>query len=136
MGNWKNLETTIKDGSVLISSLGVTIGEAETMFAARPKMLLNSTPCLSVTLGRNEPHAGRGCQWRTGIAIIAYISNHLHQIPPARNVLNGLILSTGSQERRPVMIIIDLFDILTFSILIILLVIIIIQYIIFKIKGK
>nr|DAX05066.1 MAG TPA: hypothetical protein [Caudoviricetes sp.] len=34
------------------------------------------------------------------------------------------------------MIIIDLFDILTFSILIILLVIIIIQYIIFKIKGK
>lgn len=34
------------------------------------------------------------------------------------------------------MIIIDLFDILKFSILIILLVIIIIQYIIFKIKGK
>nr|DAY57561.1 MAG TPA: hypothetical protein [Caudoviricetes sp.] len=34
------------------------------------------------------------------------------------------------------MIIIDLFDILTFSILIILLVILIIQYIIFKIKGK
>lgn len=34
------------------------------------------------------------------------------------------------------MIIIDLFDILTFSILIILLFIIIIQYIIFKIKGK
>ena len=34
------------------------------------------------------------------------------------------------------MIIIDLFDILTFSILIILLVIIIIQYIIFIIKGK
>lgn len=34
------------------------------------------------------------------------------------------------------MIIIDLFDILTFSILIILLVITIIQYIIFKIKGK
>lgn len=34
------------------------------------------------------------------------------------------------------MIIIDLFDILKFSILIILLVILIIQYIIFKIKGK
>nr|DAY81880.1 MAG TPA: hypothetical protein [Caudoviricetes sp.] len=34
------------------------------------------------------------------------------------------------------MIIIDLFDILTFSVLIILLVILIIQYIIFKIKGK
>lgn len=34
------------------------------------------------------------------------------------------------------MIIIDLFDILTFSILIILLVILIIEYIIFKIKGK
>ncbi len=33
------------------------------------------------------------------------------------------------------MIIIDLFDILTFSILIILLVILIIEYIIFKIKG-
>lgn len=59
-GGWKNLETTIKDGSVLISSLGVTIGEAETMFAARPKMLLNSTPCLSVTHGRNEPYVGRG----------------------------------------------------------------------------
>lgn len=34
------------------------------------------------------------------------------------------------------MIIVDLFDILTFSVLIILLVILIIQYIIFKIKGK
>lgn len=34
------------------------------------------------------------------------------------------------------MIIIDLFNILTFSILVILLVILIIQYIIFKIKGK
>lgn len=34
------------------------------------------------------------------------------------------------------MIIIDLFDILTFSVLIIFLVILIIQYIIFKIKGK
>lgn len=34
------------------------------------------------------------------------------------------------------MIIIDLFDILKFSILVILLVILIIQYIIFKIKGK
>lgn len=34
------------------------------------------------------------------------------------------------------MIIIDLFDILTFSVLIILLVILIIQYIIFKIKEK
>lgn len=34
------------------------------------------------------------------------------------------------------MIIIDLFDILTFSILVILLVIITIQYIIFKIKEK
>ncbi len=34
------------------------------------------------------------------------------------------------------MIIIDLFDILTFSILIILLVILIIEYIIFKIKRK
>lgn len=37
-------------------------------------------------------------------------------------------------ERRTKMIIIDLFDILTFSVLIILLVILIIQYIIFKIK--
>lgn len=60
LGDWKNLETTIKDGSVLISSLGVTIGEAETMFAARPKMLLNSMPCLSVTLGRSGPRAGSG----------------------------------------------------------------------------
>lgn len=34
------------------------------------------------------------------------------------------------------MVIIDLFDILKFSILVILLVILIIQYIIFKIKGK
>lgn len=34
------------------------------------------------------------------------------------------------------MIIIDLFDILKFSILVILLVILTIQYIIFKIKGK
>lgn len=69
-GGWKNLETTIKDGSVLISSLGVTIGEAETMFAARPKMLLNSTPCLSVTLGRNEPRAGCGRLKRGTVGIV------------------------------------------------------------------
>lgn len=37
-------------------------------------------------------------------------------------------------ERRPAMIIIDLFDILIFSILVVLLVILIIQYIIHKIK--
>lgn len=70
LGRLENLETTIKDGSVLISSLGVTIGEAETMFAARPKMLLNSTPCLSVTLGRSGPRAGCGRLKRGTVGIV------------------------------------------------------------------
>ena len=89
LGNWKNLETTIKDGSVLISSLGVTIGEAETMFAARPKMLLNSTPCLSVTLGRNEPYAGRG-RLKRGTAVIANIRITMNGMCHVANALMSI----------------------------------------------
>lgn len=44
--------------------------------------------------------------------------------------------SSHQKKRRPGVVIIDLFDILKFSILVILLVILTIQYIIFKIKGK
>ena len=47
-----------------------------------------------------QKHAGHGCQWKTDIAITVCTSNYLNQIPPARNVLNGLILSTGNRERR------------------------------------
>lgn len=100
LGNWKNLETTIKDGSVLISSLGVTIGEAETMFAARPKMLLNSTPCLSVTLGRSEPRAGRGYQWKNGIAVIVSILDGVGMPIHAAFVALAYINHSGNRERK------------------------------------
>lgn len=54
------------------------------------KMLLNSTPCLSVTLGRNEPHAGRGCQWRTGTAVIANIQSAMNGMCHVANALMSI----------------------------------------------